>query len=86
MVMYQGWAKDHEIKNLVWGHYAVVVKILRNKVYLLDPGAYKDWGDGIGRRVMEIGDFQKRWVEKEKEKVIKGWMLSVKPLKIVSFL
>ena len=33
--------------------------IIDNKVYLLDPGAYKDWGDGIGRRIMSTKDFAK---------------------------
>ena len=81
MIMYQGWAKEHEIDDLVWGHYAIAVKVSKNKVYLLDPGANDKDEKHLGWRVMKLPDFKKRWVEKEKNTVIKGWMLSVKTLK-----
>jgi len=81
LVMYQTWGKPHEIKNLVCGHYGVVVKVYRNKVYLLDPGAEKDKGHGVGWRIIEAREFKKLWIDKEYGKITRGWMLSVRPLK-----
>jgi len=81
IVAYQTWGKNHEIKNLKCGHYSVAVKVLRNKVYLLDPAAHRDWGDGVGWRVIAAKDFNRLWVDKDGGKIIRKWMLSVNPLK-----
>ena len=81
IVAYQTWGKKHEVKNLRCGHYSVVVRVLRNKVYLLDPAAHKDWGDGLGWRVMDTKEFSSLWVDKEYGKIVKRWMVTVKPLK-----
>ncbi len=80
MVVYQSWGKPHELEELECGHYGVVVNITKDKVYLLDPGAYEDWGDGIGFRIMKLKDFKEKWVDKEYGKLVKGWMLSLKPI------
>lgn len=81
IVNYQTWGKPHEVRKLVCGHYSVVVKVYRNKVYLLDPAAHKDWGDGLGWRVMNLREFSRLWIDKEYGKIVKRWMVSVKPLK-----
>ncbi len=77
MVVYQSWGEKHEVEALECGHYGVVVKITNDKVYLLDPGAYEDWGDGIGFRIMHLKDFENKWIDKDFGKVLKGWMLSI---------
>lgn len=80
MIAYQSWGKPEEVKALECGHYSVAVGIDKGKVYLLDPTAYKDWGNGIGWRVMNLTDFKNKWVDKEYSgNIIKGWMLSVRP-------
>jgi predicted double-glycine peptidase len=81
IVAYQSWGKPHEVRKMTCGHYSVVVKIYRNKVYLLDPAAYKDWGDGVGWRIMDVSDFNKLWIDKANGKIVKKWMVSVEPLK-----
>lgn len=82
MVAYQSWGKKWEIEALECGHYSVAVGIYKNKIYLIDPTAYRDWGDGIGWRVMGISDFEKKWIDKEFGKEVKGWMLSILPIKL----
>jgi len=82
MVMYQSWGKKEEIENLDCGHYSIAVAIEKDKLYLLDPGAHKDWGDGVGFRGMSARSFARHWVDREGGYVIRGWMLSVKPLKV----
>jgi ABC-type bacteriocin/lantibiotic exporter with double-glycine peptidase domain len=81
IVAYQTWGKPHEVKKLICGHYSVVVKVYRNKVYLLDPAAHKDWGDGVGWRILPVSEFNKLWIDREHGKIVRKWMVSVKPLK-----
>jgi len=78
IVMYQSWGSKEEHERMECGDYAVAAGIEDEKLYLLDPTAYQDWGDGIGWRVMDINYFREKWVDKERNKVIKGWMLSAK--------
>lgn len=80
MVVYQSWGKRHEQAALECGHYSVAVRMTKTRLYLLDPGAYEDWGSGVGWRIMKISDFEKKWIDKDFGKIIKGWMLSVKPV------
>ncbi len=77
LVVYQSWGNKHELEALECGHYGVVVNITKYKIYLLDPGAYEDWGSGIGFRIMNLKDFEEKWVDKEYGKLVKAWMLSV---------
>jgi|CXWL01.1.fsa_nt_gi predicted double-glycine peptidase len=81
LVMYQTWGKPHELRDLKCGHYSVCVRVYRNKVYLLDPSAHKDWGDGVGWRTIDVLEFKKLWKDKEFGKVIRGWMMTVTPFK-----
>jgi predicted double-glycine peptidase len=80
MVVYQSWGKRHEQEALLCGHYSVAVRMTKTRLYLLDPGAYEDWGSGKGFRIMKINSFEKKWVDRDFGKIIKSWMISVKPL------
>lgn len=80
MVVYQSWGKRHEVEALECGHYSVVVGIKNGKLYMLDPGAYENWGDDIGWRIMDLKEFEKLWIDNDFGKIVNRWMLSVKPV------
>jgi hypothetical protein len=80
MIVYQGWAEESEVEKLIWGHYAIVVDIADGKLLLQDPGANEQWVKDIGWLTMDEADFEKRWIDEDAGKIVKCWMLSVKPL------
>lgn len=79
LILYQGWGNAAENAALKSGHYAVVVGYERSKIYLLDPSVYEDWGDDIGWRIIDEAKFASRWVDRDKNQLIRGWMVSIKP-------
>jgi ribosomal-protein-alanine N-acetyltransferase len=77
LVAVQNGLEQDERESLESGHYAVVVGVDEKNVYMLDPTAYEDFGDGVGWWTLERSDFESRWIDFEEEMILSRWMLSV---------
>lgn len=77
LVVYQAWGTEEEYAKLESGHYSVIYGVDGTTIDLIDPSVHEDGGLGVGRRKMEVHEFEKNWTDKDENKVYDRWCLSV---------